>query len=150
LVLPEQDYRNRRDNRYSLVKLARRAPYAAALLLLCRFRIEMQPGGFIPHGEAMPGRRRETRFAMSPPWSGSLQTLEDVVVERAAKSDIWVLSSAPASRDDGMILELPREEGTAGVKVRVAESRPVVVDDRLQHRVRLHVIDAPDGDKPRD
>ena len=90
----------------------------------------------------MPGRRREPRFLMSPPVSGALHTLEDVVIERVAKADIWVLSTSPASRDEGMMLELP-QTGTAGVKVRVAESRPVVVDDRVQHRVRLHVMDVP-------
>ena len=92
----------------------------------------------------MPGRRRETRFLMSPPWSGSLQTLQDVVVERVAKSDIWVLSSAPASRDEGMTLEMPRDGGTVEMKVRVTESRPVVVDDRVQHRVRLHLLEPQD------
>jgi hypothetical protein len=89
----------------------------------------------------MPGRRRETRFLMSPPWSGSLQTLQDVVVERVAKSDIWVLSSAPASRDEGMTLELPRPGGTVEMKVRVAESKPVVIDERVQHRVRLQLLE---------
>jgi len=87
----------------------------------------------------MQGRRRETRFLMSPPWSGALHTLEDVVVERVAEKDIWVLSSTPANRDESLVLELPENGNTAEIKVRVAESRPVVVGERLQHRVRLHL-----------
>lgn len=95
----------------------------------------------------MPGRRREPRFLMSPQWSGSLQTLQDVVVERVAKFDIWVLSSAPASRDEGMTLELPRPGGTVEMKVRVAESRPVIVDERVQHRVRLQLLQTSEPDR---
>jgi hypothetical protein len=87
----------------------------------------------------MQGRRRETRFLMSPPWSGELQTLEDVVIERVAGQEIWVLSNIPANRDESLLLEMPDNGNTAEVKVRVAESRPVVVDERLQHRVRLQV-----------
>ncbi len=77
---------------------------------------------------------------MSPPWAGALHTLEDVVVERIADSDIWVLSPSPLNRDDGLIIEMSNNGLTSGVAVRVAESRPVVVDDRLRHRLRLHVV----------
>jgi len=97
----------------------------------------------------MQGRRRETRFLMSPPWSGALHTLEDVVVERVAEKDIWVLSSTPANRDESLVLELPENGTMAEIKVRVAESRPVVVGERLQHRVRLQLENgqpSPPGD----
>jgi hypothetical protein len=97
----------------------------------------------------MQGRRRETRFLMSPPWAGALHTLEDVIVERIAESDIWVLSSTPANRDDGLIFEMSNNGYASGVKVRVTESRPVVVDDRLQHRLRLQVINGTAADTRR-
>jgi hypothetical protein len=97
----------------------------------------------------MQGRRRETRFLMSPPWVGALQTLEDVVVERIAEKDIWVLSASPANREDALIFEMP-DNTEARVNVRVAESRPVVVDDRLRHRVRLHVEGESHGPPPSD
>jgi hypothetical protein len=86
---------------------------------------------------------------MSPAWAGSLQTLEDVVVERVAERDIWVLSPSPAHRDEGLVFEMPAEGTAAHVAVRVAESRPVVVNDQLRHRLRLHVVNAAAADAGR-
>jgi hypothetical protein len=94
----------------------------------------------------MPGRRRETRFLMSPPWAGALHTLEDVVVERISERDIWVLSPSPLNQDDGLIFEMSTG-GNISVAVRVAESGPVIVDDRLHHRLRLHVVNATAADR---
>ena len=86
---------------------------------------------------------------MSPPWVGALHTLEDVVVERISEGDIWVLSPSPLNRDDGLIFETSNDGAKNGVPVRVAESRPVVVDDQLKHRLRLHVLNETAADRGR-
>lgn len=93
----------------------------------------------------MHGRRREARFLMSPPESGAVQTPQNVTVERIAEKDIWVLSLSPVTRDDALILEMPESGNTTEMKVRVAENRPVVEDDRLQQGVQLDVENDGEG-----
>ena len=88
----------------------------------------------------MHGRRRETRFLPSSPWNAALQTVEDVVLEKADSGDVWVLGETPARRGDALILEV----ATGGLRmdVRVLESEPVLIDGGVRHRLRLRVLDA--------
>jgi hypothetical protein len=90
----------------------------------------------------MPGRRKDSRYLMSPPWSGAIHTFEDVIVERIGEGAIWVLSGSPANKEDELVFEMPNNGHSHGVAVRVVESRPVVIDERLQHRIRLQVVGA--------
>ena len=87
----------------------------------------------------MAGRRRETRYVMSTPWTGALNILDDVVVERIATSDIWVLSASPQTQKEQLRFQMAATGATVDLRVSVVESRPVVVDERVQHRVRLHI-----------
>ena len=93
----------------------------------------------------MNGRRREIRFLPSAPWAAALQTVEDVVLERAENGGIWVLGSTPARRGDDLTLEV----ATGGLRldVRVVHSEPVVVEGSVRHRLQLRILD-PDAAAP--
>src|SRR5262245_43849907 len=96
----------------------------------------------------MTGRRRETRFLPSRPWSAALQTLDDVVLEESGNGEISVLSAAPARQGDKFILEI----ATGGLRldVTVLRSEPVLVDGSVRHRLQLRSTEAPgaDADEP--
>lgn len=88
----------------------------------------------------MNGRRRDTRFLPSAPWNAALQTIEDVVLEKADDGGIWVLGGTPARRGDDLTLEV----ATGGLRldVRVVHSEPVVIEGSVRHRLHLHILNS--------
>lgn len=84
--------------------------------------------------------RRDQRYLLSSPWEGTLRLPGEVVIERHDEElkELWVLSGAPAHREELLTLDLapPRER----LSVRVLESRPVMVDGSVRHRLRLAVV----------
>jgi hypothetical protein len=85
----------------------------------------------------MHGRRREARFRPSPAWDGSIETLHDVVPERADRDEVWVLGRAPVPEGSELTLDVG-----AGVRleVRVLHTELVMVDGAMRHRLRLRVL----------
>jgi hypothetical protein len=89
--------------------------------------------------------RRDTRYLLSRPWEGTLRIPGDVVVERhdEAQHELWVLSTAPAHREERLRLDLsggqPGRNGS--LSVRVVESSPVLTDGVVRHRLRLAVLE---------
>jgi hypothetical protein len=62
------------------------------------------------------------------------------VIERHDEElkEVWVLSGAPAHREELLTLDLaPPSES---LSVRVLESRPVLIDGSVRHRLRLAVV----------
>jgi hypothetical protein len=97
----------------------------------------------------MTSRRRQSRFLVTPPWTGALQTLEDVAFDRVAAADVWVITSAPARAGESLVLEVAGPGGIViGTRVRASESAPIVVDDRLHQRVRLSPAVEPGATAP--
>jgi hypothetical protein len=88
----------------------------------------------------MPGRRRDQRFTLSVPWEGALRVLNDVVIERLDEREVWVLSSAPALRDEVLTLDTTCAEAPVTLNVRVTNSVPMVVDGVVRHRIRLAIV----------
>jgi hypothetical protein len=88
----------------------------------------------------MSGRRSHQRFEVSPSSLGTLRVNRDVVVQRAADGELQVLSREPAVRDERMFVQFPDADPDAAVRVRVIDSRPVVVQGAVRHLLRLHVI----------
>ena len=88
----------------------------------------------------MLGRRRHRRFFLALPWSGSLHVNQEVPVERREDDQIWLLSATPIRRDEIVDLDLSDQYGTERLKLRVAESQPVLVDEGVRHRLRLTVL----------
>ena len=100
----------------------------------------------------MTDRRRHARFSVNAGWEGRLRTLEEVVVETQTWDDLWVVSRTPAMPDERFTLHLTGSGPPALLTVRVAESRPILVDGAIRNRVHLVVIERHEGlegDRPR-
>ena len=71
-----------------------------------------------------------------------MRVLRNVVVDRTDRDELLVVSHGPAIVDDEMSLDLMGAGRSLELKVRVLESRPVIVDGAVRHRIRLSVIRA--------
>jgi hypothetical protein len=85
--------------------------------------------------------RRDQRYLLSSPWEGTFRVPGEVVIERhdEANKELWVLSGVPAHREERLTLDLAPP--SASLIVRVIESRPVLVDGLVRHRLRLAVVE---------
>jgi hypothetical protein len=85
--------------------------------------------------------RRDQRYLLSSPWEGTLRVPGEVVIERRDETqrELWVLSGVPAHREELLTLDLSRPEES--LSVRVVESRPVLIDGSVRHRLRLAIVD---------
>jgi len=85
--------------------------------------------------------RRDPRFLVPRPWEGMLRIPGDVLVEEhdAEQKELWVVSSEPVRREERLTLDLapPGQSLT----VRVVESKPVLMDGIVRHRLRLVIVD---------
>jgi hypothetical protein len=88
----------------------------------------------------MRGRRRDERFTLSDPWEGALRVPTDVVIERYGEKEVWVVSTAPASRDEVLMLDAAGSEPPVIMNVRVTSSVPVLIDGVVRHRLRLAIV----------
>jgi hypothetical protein len=83
--------------------------------------------------------RRDPRYLLASPWEGTLRIPGDVVVEQLdeEQKELWVMSGVPAHREERLTLDLA---GRGSLTVRVVESRPVLHEGSIRHRLRLVVI----------
>ena len=88
----------------------------------------------------MSGRRSHPRFAVATPWDGAMRVLRDVVVDRVDTHELMAVSHAPAIIGEEMSLDLVGAGTSMELRVRVVESRPVIVDGSVRHRIRLSVV----------
>jgi len=93
----------------------------------------------------MSGRRSHNRFSLHLASPGSLQMFRDVVVQGRDGQDVVALSGEPAALGRGLSLELDGERRA----VEVVESRPVSVDGRIRHRLRLRPVNVAAGGEVR-
>jgi hypothetical protein len=98
----------------------------------------------------MTDRRRNARFSVHVAWEGQLRTLEDVLVESHTPGDVWVISRTPATPGERFMLHLTNSGLPELLGVRVAESRPVLVEGMIRNRVHLVVIEPGDGSEGTD
>lgn len=89
----------------------------------------------------MSGRRRHERFAPAQPWDGALKVLRDVIVQEDRTGGLVAIGQAPGVIGEQMTLDLAGAGYVVTFKVRVQESRPVILDGNVRHRVRLEVLD---------
>jgi hypothetical protein len=87
----------------------------------------------------MRRRRRDPRYLLASPWEGTLRIPGEVVIERRddERDELWVISSAPAHCEELLTLDV---SGPEILTVRVVESRPVLVDGGIRHRLRLSIV----------
>jgi hypothetical protein len=89
----------------------------------------------------MSGRRSHPRFAVAIPWNGAMRVLRDVVVDRTGRDELLAVSNVPAIAGEDMSLDLISAGRNLALKVKVLESRPVMVEGAVRHRIRLAVTD---------
>ena len=69
-----------------------------------------------------------------------LRILRDVIVQRSANNEWIAIGREPGVTGETLVLDLGSAETPVRFTVRVLESRPVVVDGRVLHRLRLDQV----------
>jgi hypothetical protein len=88
----------------------------------------------------MSGRRRYERFQPAQPWEGHFRVLQDVVVQLEGAGQLVALGHAPGVVGEIVRLDLSGGGRTVSLDVRIGESRPVMVDGCVRHRVSLEPV----------
>ena len=88
----------------------------------------------------MSGRRSHHRFAVANPWEGAMRILRDVVVDRTSRDELMAVCHVPGVLGETMTLDLMGGGLTLGLRVRVIESRPVIIAGAVRHRLRLELV----------
>ena len=94
----------------------------------------------------MSGRRSHPRFAVATPWDGAMRVLRDVVVLKSESEELHAVSHVPGISGEEMTLDLIGAGSSLGLRVKVIDSRPMMVEGAVRHRIRLEVkseADAP-------
>jgi hypothetical protein len=89
----------------------------------------------------MLDRRRDKRYRLTEPATGMLRMCRDVIVSPQGLDEWIAISREAAVTGETLILDLPdMEDGDPNRRfpVCVIESRPVIVDGEMRHRIRLH------------
>ena len=91
----------------------------------------------------MADRRRNKRFKLTEPADGALRIFPDVLVHQDGPDEWTGLSRQPAVAGETLILDVVQFDTVEGeiyrrLPVCVVESRPVIVDGDMRHRIRLH------------
>jgi hypothetical protein len=89
----------------------------------------------------MSSRRRHERFAPAQPWDGALKVLRDVIVQEEPDGGLIVFGQAPGVVGERLTLDVAGGGHVVTLAVRVRESRPVILEGRVRHRVRLEVLE---------
>ncbi len=90
----------------------------------------------------MSGRRRHERFQPARPWDGRVRVLRDVVVQLERDGGLVTFGSAPGVVGEVLKLDVAGGGQSVALDVEVTESKPVIVEGDVMHRVQLAVVDA--------
>jgi len=85
-------------------------------------------------GVAMAGRRGSPRFEIANA-EGVLRVLRDVTLDHSNAREVVAIAAEPGLRGEIVTVHVPGNR--VGVKAKVVESRPVIVDGTVRHRLRL-------------
>lgn len=89
----------------------------------------------------MSGRRRHERFAPAQPWDGAMQVLRDVIVQRDGDAGLVAIGQVPGVVGEQLTLDLAGGGHIVTCRVQVEESRPVILDGSVRHRIRLEILE---------
>ncbi len=89
----------------------------------------------------MSGRRSHSRFTIIPASEGVLRILTDVVVQQSDSRELVAISREPGIVGEVLAAQIMSRQGTMHTAVRVAESRPLVSDGTVRHRLRLERVE---------
>ena len=73
-----------------------------------------------------------------------MRVLRDVVIQRTENDELQAVSHVAGIAGEDMTLDVMAAGTTIGLKVRVIDSRPVMVDGAVRHRIRLALVDVVD------
>ncbi len=85
----------------------------------------------------MPSRRSHPRYGLVTPWEGAVRVLREVAIANGPTDELFAVSHAPGVIGEEMFLDVNGEGHSLEVRVRVVESRPVIVDGAVCHRIKL-------------
>ena len=88
----------------------------------------------------MAGRRSHPRFAVATPWDGAMRVLRDVILHRTGPAELMAVSQTPGLIGEEMTLDVIGGGTSVGLRVKVVDSRPLMVDGAVRHRIRLEVL----------
>jgi hypothetical protein len=88
----------------------------------------------------MSGRRSHPRFTISPASEGVLRILTDVVVQQSDNNELVAISREPGIVGEVLAAQIMSWQGIMHTAVRVAESRPLVSEGTIRHRLRLERV----------
>ena len=91
----------------------------------------------------VPDRRRDKRFKFTEPAPGALRIFPDVLVQQDGPDEWTGISRQPATAGETLVLDVVQFDAVEGeiyrrLPVCVVESRPVIVDGDMRHRIRMH------------
>lgn len=89
----------------------------------------------------MIGRRRHQRFTVSTVVTGVIEVTDDAVIVSADGADFVITTRTAPAVGDEAILHVEDSTGTQSIRVRVVQSQLHVVNQDVQHRVRLTRLD---------
>lgn len=95
----------------------------------------------------MNGRRSHVRFVLNPSSEGTLCVLRDIVVEGAHGDEIVVVSREAGVIGETMVA-VTEHEASHPMRVEIVESRPIVLDGTVRHRLRLRKATAAGENDP--
>jgi hypothetical protein len=92
---------------------------------------------------AMRDRRRDKRLKLTEPSEGTVKCFLDVIVQPSGKDEWIAISREPAHIGETLMLDVVVDEPGDGelrepAPVCVIESRPIILDGDMRHRIRLH------------
>jgi hypothetical protein len=71
-----------------------------------------------------------------------MRVLRDVVLHRTERDELHAVSQVPGMAGEEMTLDLMGAGATLGLRVRVIDSRPMMIEGAVRHRIRLVVVNA--------
>jgi hypothetical protein len=74
------------------------------------------------------------------PWEGAVRVLRDVVIDRTSQDELMAVGQAPGVVGETMTLDLMGGGVALRLKVSVLESRPVIINGSVRHRLRLALV----------
>ena len=89
------------------------------------------------------GRRGYRRFRFTEPGNGVVRILCDVVVKRNGHNEWIAISRHAAVPGETLVLDIDEGEPAERLTVCVIESRPVIIDGDMQHRIWLQADEPP-------
>jgi hypothetical protein len=95
----------------------------------------------------MSGRRNSVRYQLLVPREGEFVVAHDIILERRTDGEVFALSDAPHPRGQELTLELGAAVSADGLRARVLECEPVVVDGSLRYRLRFSTGDGTKQDE---